>query len=299
MLRKLFFVLLLILLFASPTYAQKTGITVSPYILKLDLAQDKPEATLNYTNESPVPITLSFNVQDFDLLENGYKVSFLSQTDSKNYSYSLSSWVSFETQSLQLDPGETKSLKIFIDKERITKGSHYATIQAQINQEDVNKEVNVKAVLSSLLFVRSDTGKEIETGNIVTLRALQNLFEFPSQIRVRFQNSGNVDVTPYGLIEIKDPLGKTIAKAVLNSNSDIVLPETIRNFDTDIKSDKPFLLPGFYNVSVNLHFGKYSERLTKEAQFFSQGSVEPWMLALIGILFVALLIGFKKSLKKN
>lgn len=143
------------------------------------------------------------------------------------------------------------------------------------------------------------TGKEIEAGNIVTLRPLQNLFEFPSQVRVRFQNSGNVDVIPYGLIEIKDPLGKTVAKTVLNSNSDIVLPETIRNFDTDIHSDKPFLLPGFYQISVNLHFGKYNQRLTKEAQFFSQGSIQPWVLALIGILIIALLLGFKKGLKKN
>ncbi len=67
----------------------------------------------------------------------------------------------------------------------------------------------------------------------------------------------------------------------------------IRNFDTDIHSDKPF------KISVNLHFGKYNQRLTKEAQFLSQGSIQPWVLALIGILIIALLLGFKKGLKKN
>jgi len=155
--------LLLVFITSSYSFAQKPqGITVIPSIAHLDLAQDKPEYELTYINNTKSDINLLLSVQDFTELEDSYKIDFLQGKDALNYKYSLSSWISFENKNLQLSPGETKSIKIFIDKNRITKGGHYASILAEIVQENQKGKINVRGMLSSLLFVRASTGQEVE-----------------------------------------------------------------------------------------------------------------------------------------
>jgi len=299
MLKKALLILFTLAMFASPGFAQNKpfGITVFPYIIRIDLAQDPPEETLYYTNNSSVPATLSLSAQDFTLLEDSYKLKFLDPKQSQSYQYSLSSWISFENKDVQLNPGEKKGIKIFIDKNRIPKGSHYATIQAEVVQKNIGKEIPVKAILSSLLFVRAATGKEYETGSILALRPLQDNIEFPEKIRVRFEDSGNVDVTPYGLIQVYDPLGNLIGKGILNQDSSIVLPESIRNFDTDITLYQKVLLPGFYTATVSMHFGKTNQKLTTTVKFFSQGMFNFVKIGIGLILIIILIFYFKRQRK--
>src|ERR1035437_718343 len=287
MLKKTLLIFLALAFFVSPSFAQNKpfGITVSPYIIRIDLAQDPPEETLYYTNNSSIPATLSLSAQDFTLLEDSYKLKFLDPKQSQSYQYSLSSWISFENKNVQLNPGEKKGIKIFIDKNRIPKGSHYATIQAEVVQENKGKDIPVKAILSSLLFVRAATGKEYETGSILALRPLQDALEFPNKIRVRFEDSGNVDVTPYGLIQVYDPLGNLIGKGILNQDSSIVLPESIRNFDTDITLYQKVLLPGFYTATLSMHYGKTNQKLTATVKFFSQGMFN-FILILVFVVYL-------------
>jgi hypothetical protein len=297
MLKKaLLLTLLAFAFFVSPSFSQGKpfAITVSPYIVNIDLAQDPPEETLYYTNNSSVPATLSLSAQDFTLLEDSYKLKFLDPKESQNYQYSLSSWISFENRLVQLNPGEKKGIKIFIDKDRIPKGSHYATIQAEVIQQNSGKDIPVKAVLSSLLFVRAATGKEYETGSILDFRPLQDTIEFPNQIRVRFEDSGNVDVIPYGLIQIYDPLGNLIGKGILNQDSNIVLPESIRNFDTNVILYQRVLLPGFYTASVSIHYGKTNQKLNASVRFFSQGMFDFVKIGLGLILLVAIILYLRK-----
>jgi hypothetical protein len=296
MLKKALLIFLALAFFVSPTFAQNKpfGITVSPYVIRIDLAQDAPEETLYYTNNSAVPATLSLSAQDFTLLEDSYKLKFLDPKQSQSYQYSLSSWISFENKSVQLNPGEKKGIKIFIDKNRIPKGSHYTTIQAEVVQKNTGKDIPVKAILSSLLFVRAATGKEYETGSILALRPLRDSIEFPEKIRVRFEDSGNVDVIPYGLIQVSDPLGNLISKGILNEDSSIVLPESIRNFDTDIVLYQKVLLPGFYTATVSMHYGKTNQKLTATVKFFSQGMFDLVKIGLLLTVVIVLIIYLKK-----
>src|ERR1035437_6642408 len=118
--------------FAPTAHAQtQKGITVSPSIIHIDLASDQPKYELTYTNNTNTNINLVLSVQDFSELEANYQLNFLSQKDAANYKYSLASWISFENNTLQLNPGEKKTVTVFINKDRITKGGHYASILAQ------------------------------------------------------------------------------------------------------------------------------------------------------------------------
>ncbi len=271
------FAYLLICLFYIPSaLAQNTepGITVSPSIEHLDLASNPPEYNLTYTNNTNSDITLSLKAQDFTQLEDSYKIDFLSPKDASNFRYSLSSWISFENNFIELSPKESKTIKVFIDKDKITKGGHYASILAQVSQPENTKAVSVNPVLSSLLFIRASTGQEYEDGKILDFHPTRDGIDYPSTYILRFENSGNVFVAPYGLIQIYDPLGNLVARGILNTNSLDALPESIRRYDTNITNYQKVLLPGFYTATLSMHFGKENKKLTASVKFFSQGSFD-------------------------
>jgi len=275
------------------------GITVVPSIVHLDLATDAPQYELTYTNNTNAEINLALSVQDFTELEESYRIDYLTGKDAANYKYSLSSWISFENKDLDLMPGEKKSVKILIDKNRITKGGHYASILAEIQAPESKQQISVKAVLASLLFVRASTGKEIEDGKISTFKPLQDGIEYPDSYTLRFENGGNVHVVPYGLIQIFDPLGQLVAKGPVNTDSLDALPESIRRYDTTVTTYQKVLLPGFYTAKIDLHFGKTNQKLTATVKFFSQGMFDFVKIGLGLIVILLLSLYLRKRLHRK
>jgi len=275
------------------------GITVEPSIMHIDLSTDQPEYDLTYINSTNYAVGLTISVQDFSALSDTYQIDYLSPADAANYKYSLSSWLTFENKNFDLNPGEKKSIKVYIDKTRITKGGHYAAILAEIGAPNGGQNSNVKAVLSSLLFVRADTGQEIEDGKIVTFEPNRDWLEFPDSFIVRFQNNGNVHVIPYGLIKIYDPLNNLVTQGTFNMDSLDALPESIRRYDTDIEVYQKVLLPGTYTAKIALHFGDTNRKTSATVQFYSEGMFDfPKIgLGLVIILLVSLYLRKKLSKK--
>ncbi len=288
----------MILASAPAALAQQQGISVTPSIVHIDLSTDPAEYELTYVNNTNSEITLLLSVQDFTELEESYKISFLEGKDARNYKYSLSSWISFENRTIQLSKGEEKSVKIFIDSQRITKGGHYASILAEIVQPERKEDVNVKAVLSSLLFVRASTGQEIEEGKISSFKPLRDGIEYPDVYILRFENSGNVHTVPYGLIQIFDPLGNLAAKGILNEGSLDALPESIRRYDTKITTYQKVLVPGIYTAKIEMHFGKSDKKLSTTVKFFSQGSFDFIKLGLGAIVLIILILYLRRRNRK-
>jgi hypothetical protein len=283
-----FLVTIFYLLTLNKAHAQiPKGITVYPSIIHIDLAQDKPEYDLTYINNTGADIGLKLNVQDFTELEDSYKISFLTSKDAANYKYSLSSWIYFENNNLFLANGEKRSVKVFIDKNRITKGGHYASILAEIIQPETKNQIAIKAVLSSLLFVRASTGKEIENGKISDFTVLKDGIEYPDTYQISFQNNGNVHIVPYGQIQVFDPLSNLVAKGPFNVNSMDALPESIRNYETKVVTYQKLLFPGIYTAKVDLFFGKTNQKATATIKFFSQGMFD---FAKIGLGILLLII---------
>jgi hypothetical protein len=293
-------ILAVLVVFPTRVHAQgQQGITVVPSIAHIDLSVNAPEYELTYSNNTKVEINLALSVQDFTELEDSYRIGFLTGKDAANYKYSLSSWISFENKNLELAPGEKKSVRILIDKNRITKGGHYASILAEIQAPENKQQISVKAVLSSLLFVRASTGQEIENGKISSFRPLREDLEYPNAYVLRFENNGNVHVVPYGLIQVFDPLGNLVAKGVLNDNSLDALPESIRRYDTNITTYQGILLPGVYTAKIDLHFGKTNQKLTTTVTFFSQGMFDFLKIGLGLIVILLLSLYLHKRLKQK
>jgi hypothetical protein len=295
-------ILSLILLFlplnAAHAQTQK-GITVEPSTMHIDLTTDQPEYELTYTNTTNYAVGINLSVQDFSEFNDTYQIDYLSPADAANYKYSLSSWISFENNKFDLNPGEKKSIKVYVDKTRITKGGHYAAILAEIGKPNGGQNSNLRAVLSALLFVRSDTGNEVEEGKIATFEPSRDWLDFPNSFIVRFQNSGNVYVVPYGLLQIYDPLGNLVDKEIFNNSSLDALPESVRRYDTNVMPYQKVLLPGFYTAKVNLHFGKTNKKTSATVVFFSQGMFDFVKIGLGILVGLLILLYLRKKLSSK
>jgi hypothetical protein len=285
--------------FAQTPPKEPECITVIPSIMTVDLKTDPPEYEIRYINNTPAEITLLLSAQDFTELEDGYKISFLEGKDAENYKYSLSSWISFENKNIQLAPREEKSIKIFIDSKRLTVGGHYASILAKVDQSNSKKSININPVISSLLFVRAASGNEIESGKISSFKPDRSLFNFPKKFALRFQNNGNVFITPYGTLEIYDPRGKKIATSVLNEGSLNTLPESIRRYDINVKPTTKILLPGIYTAKLSMHYGNSKKQINESIKFFSDGSIDLIKITLVLIVIILVLYFIRKRRSKS
>lgn len=280
---------------AQTTYPE--GITVIPSIKHIDLASDPPEYSIRYINNTAADLKLELSVQDFSEIDEDYSVNFLEPKDAENYLYSLSSWISFENKNIELSAGDQREIKVFIDDDRITKGGHHAIILAKVTQENIDEQINITPIISSLLFVRASTGREIETGEILTFRPKRSLVNFPENFILRFRNDGNVHVTPYGKVVITDILGNRVATGILNERSLNALPESIRLYEIPVKKEAKFFIPGVYTAKIDMNYGKNKKEISRTEIFFSQGSINFFYISLILIIGIILLVIFRRRRK--
>lgn len=273
-----------------PSYAEnpKNTITVLPQLTQLDLSKDQPESLIYYTNNSVTTVELGLSIEDVRELEDRSPVGILDPKEAANYKYSLSSWAYLDHQNIILKPGETGSVKVTINSEKLSPGGHYGTILAQIHQSDENKkEVKVRGVLAALIFVRASTGNEIENAKIISLAPISQGLQFPESFTFRFQNTGNVDATPYGTLTIFDNYGHIITKGIVNEDSLITLPEAIRKYEVPLKKADKFILPGKYKAVLSIHYGKQNKKIEFSTTFATQGSIN---LIYLGLGFLAFLV---------
>lgn len=277
----------------------RNTISVTPQLTQLDLSTDEPETLLYYKNSSTYPMELSLSVQDVKELEDRNPVGILDPKEALNYKYSLSSWVTLERQTLLLNPGEQRSLKVSIAKEKLSPGGHYGTILAEITQNTDNKKVKIKGILSSLLFVRASTGNEIESAKASFVSKNKIDISFPTEFGFRFQNIGNVEVIPYGILEVKNQSGKLVARGIVNEESSITLPEAIRTYTVKTNPNQSVILPGKYTATLSLHYGKSNKKIVIQKSFSTLGDTNALKFeAGFAAVLLALLIVGRHTYKK-
>lgn len=287
-------VFVVLVVFPARALAATPTLSVSPSIVYLDLSTDLPQTTLTYTNHSQESIQLSFSASDVVELEDGYQLSFLNPKSAQNFQYRLSSWISFGQNSLILSPGQSGSVIVSIAKDKLSPGGHYGSILASIQQKNGSGAVSVQAVLSSLIFVRSHTGVENEAGHITSFNLSQQWWDFPSMGVLRFNNTGDVELVPYGLIQILDSQNHLVAKGIVNETSAMTLPETLRRYDIPLTSLSSFLFPGWYHATLSLHFGKSNEKATQTLVFFTQGSIPLTTICIVFLILGSLYLYWKR-----
>ncbi|TXH00757.1 MAG: hypothetical protein E6P95_03095 [Candidatus Moraniibacteriota bacterium] len=292
--------LLTVYLIPIKAFAEGNIITVTPQLIQLDLSESPPEAEYFYTNSTSQTIELTLSMQDVKELEDRGVPGILDGPEAKNYKYGLSSWAKFSSSSIVIAPNETKKVTVFIDANRLSIGGHYASVLAEVKQIDKEGPVKLRAILSSLLFVRQGSGHETERAALIDLRPNTSIPEFPTSFNFKLNNMGNIDLTPYGRLTVTDPFGREIATGIVNEDSLVTLPESIRRYTVNLAQKKSFLLPGVYRSQLTVRYGKKRIQTGLTTHFISLGSIPlPLTVAGLGLLAFGGFGLFKFSRRNN
>lgn len=271
------------------------GVSVSPSLARIDLSQDPPFFELKYVNDSTSPVFIKLTGRDFSSLEDGWRINFLEDPDLQSFSYSLSSWLKFTPENFLLLPQKSQTVKVDIRHSDLTPGAHYGSIVADLASSAPQQpaDVQVSGQLISLAFVRASTGRErTEIGINSFSSTTRNLFSLPDKFLLRLNNSGNTEVVPRGVLIIYDFRNREVARGILNQQSLIVLPETLRRFEIPVSINQPiYRLPGFYQASLIVNYdSSTSASLTSNIPFFSFASKINFAIVMMIILLLSIFL---------
>ncbi|HSH56006.1 MAG TPA: hypothetical protein VK983_04235, partial [Candidatus Limnocylindrales bacterium] len=184
---------------------------------------------------------------------------------------------------------QTKNVPVTIlNRESLAPGGHYGAVL--VTPTDVggdSTKVQINQVASALLFVKKQGG-ELYNLSLSSAKLSRSLLQIPSKVDLRFQNAGNVHVTPRGTITITDPRGRQVQKGYINAESALVLPESFRQLSVPLMKLDRTWIPGRYTATVAYRFdGQDQVRETKMSfVYVNLGVVLSVLLVGAGLLLV-------------
>lgn len=293
----------------------------------LEAPGETEEIELLYKNNSDETITLEIFPIDFRQADLTGAVNFLG-VESGSFSYSLSSFLSFESNTISLDPGQERVFKVAVtNRADMSPGGHYAAVIARLrpdfakdssgtqgpgtqgpggqgpigNQNTSLSEVSdlgrasVAPSISSLILLRKVGGERFNLS--LSDSAFPDnfvVFNYPLTIISTFRNEGNIHLVPFGRAEVKDIFGRVLYKGIVNASSLRVFPETRRYINIEM-SRTAWSFP----ISVNTFTIKGEDSLKKTKYAYQESFVyiNPWFGGGVVILAI-LLIRFREKFKK-
>lgn len=300
--------LLFIILFSSksiqaaqPFIYSKGSIGLHPAYSDVVLQKPDEEKFLDlfFLNNSDKPISLNISAIDFKQKDLIGIVTFLGE-NSKDFSYSLASFLNFETNRLDIEPNQQKKLRVFIkNREDVSPGGHYAAVIGRlIEPKGDSHKSYVAPSVSSLIYLEKKGGERFK----IVLKDLSwpssfIAFGYPGGLGLTFSNDGNVHLIPYGRLEIKDIFDRLLYRGVVNSDSSRILPETRRIISVDLVKTANSLPFSVNTISVSgtdsLNKVSYSDR---EVFIY----IDPILLAILvfGLIIYVRFRLIKKKKKK-
>ncbi|MEK7600084.1 MAG: hypothetical protein AAB462_03570 [Patescibacteria group bacterium] len=241
----------------SEALAQPTSqVTIVPFLQTVRVESNEPTKTvdLTITNRSSKTQNFHLNVLNFGTLnETGGLVFSGNNASTLAKKYGLATWLRLSVSDLVLEPTQSSTVQAtIINDVSLTPGGHYGAVVASVNTKDDvgGNKVNVKQELSSLIFATKVGGEKYD----LSLKGVKydvGWGQLPSQITLRFKNTGNVQVVPRGIVKIVSPRGNVVSQGVINEASSYVLPETYRQLPVSLKSvAKEGIWPKFYRLDV-------------------------------------------------
>ncbi len=229
----------------------RVGITISPPILE---DRVEPGAVTTYTlkidNQGDTTEVLYPKLYDITgISKTGQPEFAINNADQKDHE--LSSWVTFDKQSLTIPPTGTAVLTFTVRVPNpATPGAHIGSVALTRDApSDVKQGSGVGYEVRSILSLRV-AGDVIEKARVREFFANSSYFTRPDvQFTVSIENEGNVFSRPKGFIDITNMLGTKVDTLPVNDGGASVFPMSDREFTADWRSD------GF-------HIGKYKAEMT-------------------------------------
>ncbi len=283
--------------------AQQTSVVggnalkVSP--VRQDVAADpgtKKTISIYVTNLTSVPANLHAVQNDFTASsdESGKPNVIL---DEKEYapSHSLKRFM-LPIKDFTVPANGTKQVDVILDvPKNAAGGGYFGAVRFEPASQSTDKTLSVSASVGSLILLKvNGTIKEqlsIESFDVRKDGKAGKLFTSRKDLTtvVRFKNSGNVQVAPFGKIVLSKGSKELFSKEINESKPlGSVLPDSIRRFEVPLDKVGGF---GKYTVQGNFGYGSTGQLLSSKVTFY----VVPVALIValaIGVALVLLAIFF-------
>jgi hypothetical protein len=275
---------------ADPSAAQ--GLQISPAIVELNAEKGKTYTlNLKVTNVTLTQLVYSTTANDFDAKdESGAANVLLNSTLPPTAS--IVTWLKTDSQ-FTLDSHESRSLvaQVTVPSDAEA-GGHYGVLRFSGHAPEISGTgVGLSASAGMLILIRV-AGNITESASLASFNTAHgssqtSFFEnAPIDFVTRIKHDGNIHVKPTGTVTIQDAFGNTVGTVPVNDTKAIVLPSSIRRFDSEYKSGWMF---GMYTANLALGYGTTGQAITNTITFW----VIPYklllvlLLALVTFVFIA------------
>lgn len=289
--RKLFvFTCLLAVLLPATAQAAGKGIGLTPALRELVLEADQSSVSfkLSLVNSSDTPATLTISALDFGALDESGGIAFLGRT-SQESAYGLSKWLNFDKTEVTLGPGGSEEVAATVtNQSSLRPGGHYGAVVVSQTSGGTGTDVTVVPSASTLVLLRKNGGEELKL-ELDEVKANSSLVTVPKSAQLKFKNSGNTHVVPRGTVELTNPSGHVVARAVINESSSFVLPESTRAFNLQLSNFRQPWLPGRYKLTTNWRWDGKEAFEKHETYHWYMGKLLLYMLLSISLLIVLIM----------
>lgn len=276
------------------------ALSVSPVEIDYTVQPGEPiHGSIQLSNDTKFEQTYYVSVRNF--IPNGEdgRQTFLPASDDSG----LVRWIEFPRTHVTIPVGASAEFLWDLNTPNdATPGGHYAAVFFSTtppeNVQDVQVSIGAKI---GVLFLVNVSGVVKESAHIESFDAIPEqghlvrhspriVDRLPTAFETRFQNDGNVHVTPHGTITISNMFGKTVGVVQLNTSNGKALPGSIRRFVSpwDVVSTFAF---GKYDATLIGSYGSQGQPFSSTTSFW----VFPWRLIGIGVFGLLILILFLKS----
>ncbi|MBW4061790.1 hypothetical protein HJC99_04450 [Candidatus Saccharibacteria bacterium] len=284
----------LALMGAAPAQAA-VAYTVTPAFQTANLdAQGSADVSVEITNHTAFDQSFKLTAADFGSLNETGGVAFLgAPTSELSHPYGLVSWLQLGSNVVFVPAGEAVTVHASVqNRESLAPGGHYGAILATAVSDDTGQAKNVApqvglhAVLSSLILLTKAGGANPDL-RLLSQSSSHSVFQLPMKITQRFQNAGNVHVVPRGIIEIKDPSGRVVARGALNEDSVFILPESFRLIPVTLRPVAHAWVPGRYTITTVYNYeGIDTTKSFTETVWYAGGVLVlvSWLVLVSGVI---------------
>ncbi len=282
------------------------SLKVSPLRTDVVVEAGKSHVVKSYiTNITSKTVALKPILNDFVSGDEKGTPSIILDENSFAPSHSLKRFMR-PIENITVEPGDTKLVEVQIDVPADAQaGGYYGAIRfAPANSS--GQPVDLNASVASLILLRVP-GPAVEELTMANFEVRQNgssssNFRSPDNLEllVRFQNKGNVHLTPFGQINVKK--GDKVVYTYNFNQEDpkgAILPDSARRWEVPLKEIGKF---GKYTVTGTFGYGTQGQTLNVEKTVWIVPTA--YIFGAIGaiVLLLALIVGtwmFLRSYKRR
>ncbi len=229
-------------------------------------------------NKSFNRVNIKVRIEDFAASGQDGQVALVDkETDS------LKNWSLLSAESFSLEPNEVKEVTAMIKIPASVVGGQYGSFVFSIaGKEPSAGEASLAQEVASLFLLR--VNGVVEENLVLTDFMVPKFVEHgPVPMEIKFKNSGNVHIKPFGIINVRNVFGKTVKDVVVKGETNI-LPGATRVVRASL--DKKFLF-GIYTAEALVNYGGKNSSLSSSSMFL----VFP--IRVVSVLLVILFFVYK------